>query len=297
VNGPRTTITPPHRVGLVVHGGRADARTAAATAAAAAHDRGLEVIAFAGDEWADEAAGLPVTFQDAEAFGNDVDLILVLGGDGTFLRAAHLTRDCGAPLLGVNLGRLGFLSEIEMGELDRALDHIVAGTYSVEERMTLQAAVHTADGSVIGHSWALNEASVERVIPQRLIVLEVRVGETLFANVPADAIILATPTGSTAYAFSAGGPIMSPLVDAILLVAVAPHTLFDRTLVVDPTESLSVRPIGGDNPCIVSLDGRETMEVPVGGCVRVSRGEAPVRMVRLRPFDFYALVRSKFGLR
>lgn len=279
-------------VGIVVHGGRYAAVTAAALAAKQLARTGVMVVGVSGDGW--EADGV-VELRPPADFGNGLDVVLAMGGDGTFLRAAYLARDAGVPVLGVNLGRLGFLTEIEASQVTDGVDRIVAGDYHIEERMTLSVSVRDADGTQVATSWALNDASVERTIPQRLIVYEVRVNETVMANVPADAIICATPTGSTAYAFSAGGPIMSPLVDAILMTPVAPHSLFDRTIVVDPNEALWVRPMG-DASCVVSCDGRESLEVPSGGAVQISRGEFPVRMARFQPFDFYGRVRDKFGL-
>lgn len=284
---------PLHSVGLVVHGGRTVAVAAARAAADQLSARGIELAAVKGDGWEHDG----VFFRAPEIFGEGLEVVVALGGDGTFLRAAYLARDRGLPLLGVNLGRLGFLSEVEAAAAAEALDRLVEGDFAVEERMTLTVTVHDADGAQVGTSWALNDASVERTVPQRLIVFEVCVNDTILANVPADAIICATPTGSTAYAFSAGGPILSPLVDAILLTPVAPHSLFNRTIVTDPAELLVVRPVGGEGPCVVSCDGRESIPVPPGGSVRVSRGEIPVRMARLAPFDFYQRVRDKFGLR
>ncbi len=289
---PLPTHGPPNLVGLIVHGGRQEAREAAAAAARRFAASGIAVVGCEGDGWQDSEVAL----RDPVGFAVGLDLVCVFGGDGTFLRAAYRSRDAGAPLLGVNLGRLGFLAEVEEDGVPAAIDQLIAGRYAVEERMTLSVEVHDRDGRLVGRSWALNEASVERTVPQRLIVLDVFVGETFFARIPADAVILATPTGSTAYAFSAGGPILSPLVDAILLTPVAPHSLFDRTIVVDPAESLSVRPTGEQNSCVISLDGRESIPVPAGGSVVVSRGEAPVRLARLHAFDFYARVREKFHL-
>jgi NAD+ kinase len=282
----------PRRVGIVAHAGRAEALEAASRATALLRAADVHPVACAADGW--DTAGLEV--RDRSVFAEGLDVVLVFGGDGTFLRAAHLVRDRGVPLLGVNLGRVGFLAEIEAGDVEAAVERLVAGDFAVEERMTLRVDVLDASDRVLGSSWALNEASVERAVPQRLIVLEVSVSGTPFARVPADALVCATPTGSTAYAFSARGPILSPFVEAILLVPVAPHSLFDRTLVVDPRESVLVRPVGARNPCVVSLDGRETIEVPDGGGVRVSRAGRTVRMVRLGRFDFYARVREKFGL-
>jgi NAD+ kinase len=279
-------------VGLVVHGGRVEATRAAREVAGLLLDEDIDVVGCAGDGWAHEG----VEFRATDAFGEGIDVVLSLGGDGTFLRAAYLSRDCGVPLLGVNLGRLGFLSEVEASDLPTAVQRIISADYDVEERMTLTAQVYDAVGVLLATSWALNEASVERTVPQRLVVFEVRVGEVTFAHIPADAVICATPTGSTAYAFSAGGPILSPRVDAILLVPVAPHSLFSRTLVVDPCETLVVRCSREDDDCVVTCDGHHTLNVPPGGWVQVDRGERPVRLVRLGPFDFYERVRDKFGL-
>ena len=283
----------PRAFGLVVHGGRQAAVDAARQATAQLVGTGATVAAVKGDGWDHDNVDL----RAPEHFGEGLDVVIALGGDGTFLRASYLARDRRIPLLGVNLGRLGFLSEIEATQVPESLQRLVAGDFDVEERMTLSVTVHDSDGAQVGTSWALNDASVERTVPQRLIVFEVRVNDTVLANVPADAIICGTPTGSTAYAFSAGGPILSPLVDAILLTPVAPHSLFNRTIVIDPREALSVRPVAGEGSCVVSCDGRESLAIPPGGSVRVSRGEMPVRMARLGPFDFYQRVRDKFGLR
>lgn len=298
---PKPAARPPKAVGIVVHGGRPDARAAAADAVGALRDTGVRLVGCADDGWGGRTPELApstgaVEIRGAEVFGSGLDVVMVFGGDGTFLRAAYLARDQGVPLLGINLGRLGFLSEIEVDEVSAALQRVVAGEFGIEERMTLNVEVRDRSGHRVDSSWALNEASLERVVPQRLMVIEVRVGDTLFTRVPADGMICATPTGSTAYAFSARGPILSPLVNAILLVPVAPHALFDRTLVVDPHESLVLRPVEGQSASVVSLDGRKPLAVPPGGSVRVHRGDAPVRMVRLSTFDFYGRVRKKFGL-
>lgn len=255
---------------------------------------GFRVVGCKTDDWPSSDVMEVVA---PERFSLDLDVVLVFGGDGTFLRAAYLSRDGGVPLLGVNLGRLGFLSECEVPQVPWALERLAAGDYDIEDRMTLAVTVLDPNGDVVVESWALNDASVERREPQRLIVLDVAVGSTHLTSIPADALICASPTGSTAYAFSAGGPILSPLVEALVLTPVAPHTLFDRTIVVDPTEVITISPgAEGRNPCVVSLDGRESRAVPPGGQVRVTRGAAPVRMARLMPFDFYDRIREKFGL-
>jgi NAD+ kinase len=291
----RQARRPARCFGVIVHPGRDAARSAAMAAASRLRAAGLRVVACKTDDWSSSDI---LEIVAPEQFADDLDVVLVFGGDGTFLRAAYLARDAGVPLLGVNLGRLGFLSECEEPDVPWVLDRVIAGRYEIEDRMTLSVTVHDADGAVVAESWALNDASVERREPERLIVLDVAIGATHLISIPADALICASPTGSTAYAFSAGGPILSPLVDALLLTPVAPHTLFDRTIVVDPTEIIHIRPgAEGRNPCVVSVDGRESLAVPSGGEVCVTRGAVPVQMARLNPFDFYDRVREKFGLR
>jgi NAD+ kinase len=290
ISGNAAAPSPNKAVGLVVHSGRPEACEAATAAARQFAETGAQVVGVRGDAWSDPGAEL----REPSEFGSGLDVVVVFGGDGTFLRAAYLVRDQGVPLIGVNLGRLGFLSEIEVMDIPAMVQRVVAGDFEVEERMTLSVEIHDAQGRLVGTSWALNEASIERTVPTRLIVIEIRVGGRVFASLPADAIVVATPTGSTAYAFSARGPILSPLLDAFVVVPVAPHSLYDRTIVVDPNETVTLRPIDGD--CVVSTDGRESLAVPRGGSVRVVRGAIPVRMARLVPFDFYGRVRQKFGL-
>jgi NAD+ kinase len=287
-------VRPARVFGIVVHAQRRESRAAAIAAAARLRGAGLRVVGCKQEDWP------PTDTFDVvapEIFATEVDVALVFGGDGTFLRAAYLARDGGVPLLGINLGRLGFLSECELPEVPNALDRLMAGDYQVEDRMTLSATVLDAERRMTAQSWALNDVAVERREPQRLIVLDVAIGATELTSIPADALICASPTGSTAYAFSAGGPILSPLVEALILTPVAPHTLFNRTIVADPDEVIRIRPAVDHNPCVVSMDGRESLAVPPQGEVRITRGRAPVRMVRLRPFDFYARIREKFGLR
>jgi NAD+ kinase len=288
------------RVGLVVHAGR-DASVAAATEAARTL-RALDVevvtandgVRVYDDPGSLEAIATPVA---PEAFAEGIDLAVSFGGDGTFLRAAHLCRDVGVPILGVNLGRLGFLAEVELDDLGPALRAVADRAFEVEDRGTLELVVHAPDGTVVQGSWALNEVSVEKTVRQRLLLMDVHVDGTLFAKVPADALILATSTGSTAYALSAGGPIISPKLDATLVVPVAPHSLFDRTVVTGPDEEIRVGLVGDQAPGLVSCDGREPVTLEPGGWVTARGGGRPVRLVRIGPLDFYTLVRRKFGLR
>ncbi|HEX9888822.1 MAG TPA: NAD(+)/NADH kinase [Nitriliruptorales bacterium] len=282
------------KVGLVVHGGRPESVEVAAQAARLLGSRGARVVV------ADDAAldgHVPAEVVSWTSFAAGLDLTISFGGDGTFLRAAHLTRDEGVPVLGVNLGRLGFLAEVEREDLEGALDAVTGGDFTVENRATLDVAVHGPDGEVLSREWALNEVSIEKSARQRLLLMDVHVGDQLFAKVPADALVVATATGSTAYALSAGGPILSPHVGATLVVPVAPHTLFDRTLVVGLDEDVRVRVVEDQAPAIVSSDGREPVNVPDGGWVVARGGGRPVRLARVSgDLDFYRLVRRKFGL-
>jgi NAD+ kinase len=288
------------RIGLVVHSGRDASIEAARDAARLLVGAGVEVVAASGALPGEEdpvglsLVGPPVP---PERFPEGLDLAISFGGDGTFLRAAHLCRDAEVPILGVNLGRLGFLAEVEIDDLGPALRAVVEGDYLVEERATLEVKVAAPDGSLLGSGWAINEVSLEKTARQRLLLMDVHVDGTLFAKVPADALILATSTGSTAYALSAGGPIISPKLDATLVVPVAPHSLFDRTVVAGPDEEIRVGLVGDQAPGLVSCDGREPLLLEPGGSVVARGGGRPVRLVRIGPLDFYTLVRRKFGLR
>ena len=282
------------KIGLVVHSGRHESVTAATETARRLEALGADVVAAA-DGGTSGFADIAVV--DQESFAAGLDLAVSLGGDGTFLRAAHLCRDAGVPVLGVNLGRLGFLAEIERDELHAALASVSRGEYEVQDRPTLEVRVIAPDGVRLADGWALNEVSVEKTARQRLLLMDVHVGDSLFAKVPADALVVATPTGSTAYAFSAGGPILSPSVRATLVTPVAPHSLFDRTLVVASDEVVRVQILDDQEPAVVSADGRPPTTVPAGGTIEVVGDGHPVRVARVGPRDFYSVVRTKFGLR
>ncbi|MBW3621077.1 MAG: NAD(+)/NADH kinase [Actinobacteria bacterium] len=281
------------RIGLVVHSGRDASLDAAHEAARILLGEGVEVV-VADD--GDSPGDLPVPVVETDRFADGLDLAISFGGDGTFLRAAHFCRDAGVPVLGVNLGRLGFLAEIEIDDLGPALEHVAVGEFEIEDRSTLEVRVEDPQGEHVDAGWALNEVSIEKTARQRLLLMDVHVGNTLFAKVPADALVVATATGSTAYALSAGGPILSPRVDATLVVPVAPHTLFDRTLVAGPDEAVRVHVLPDQESAVVSADGRSPVAVTAGGVVHVVGGGRPVRLARVGSPDFYGLVRRKFGL-
>lgn len=225
----------------------------------------------------------------------DCELVLVLGGDGTFLRAAEFARPAGVPLLGVNLGHVGFLAEAEPHALSGTVAAIAEHDYEVEERVTVDAEVDS-DGAASQTAWALNEASLERTNRERMLEITVAVDERPLLAFGCDGLLCSTPTGSTAYAFSVGGPIMWPDVDALLIVPNAAHALFARPIVVAPTSTVDIRLQGYGHAGVLSCDGRRSLPVPPGARVRVRRGAEPVRIARLADWNFADRLVTKFQL-
>lgn len=227
------------------------------------------------------------------AVAEDADLVVSLGGDGTMLRAARLAYATDAPLLGVNLGMLGYLSEVDPSKARDALDQIFEGRFEIEERMmlTARANVDGDDRSFVG----LNEALVERSGTHRLVRLGVKIGGESLAAFNADGVIVATPTGSTAYALSAGGPIVSPRAECLILVPVSAHMIFSRPFVLSADEVVEVT-IEGDQVASLSLDGAEGCSVSAGSPVTIRRGERPLRLVRLGGPGFIERLRVKLDL-
>jgi NAD+ kinase len=233
---------------------------------------------------------------DGQAAAVVTDLVISFGGDGTFLRAARIARAVDAPIIGVNVGRLGFLAEIDPQDLEPALAALTDGRFDIEHRSTLEVELRDADDAPIGAGWALNDVAVEKEARQRLVRLEVSIGATPFASMAADAVIVATSTGSTAYALSAGGPIVNPTLDAMLIAPVAPHSLFDRTVVTDLTDTVTVRVADDQDGALVSTDGMSPAVLGPGGVAIVRGGAQPVRVARLGGSEFFARVRRSFRL-
>jgi NAD+ kinase len=223
------------------------------------------------------------------------ELVFVLGGDGTLLRAAELARPAGVPVLGVNLGRVGFLAEADSDALHEAVRHAVDRCYHVEERMTIDVTA-TLNCEVLDSTWALNEASVEKSMRERILDVVVEIDGRPVSAFGCDGVLCATPTGSTAYAFSAGGPVVWPDVQALLVVPSNAHALFARPLVVSPksTVALEVEPHG--HPAVLCCDGRRTIHLPPGSRVEVVEGSKPVKLVRLREAPFADRLVEKFNL-
>ena len=217
-----------------------------------------------------------------------------LGGDGTMLRAVDLVADDDVPVLGINLGQLGYLTEVEPSGLRMAVKRFLSGAYSIEERMRLDVELRRA-GAAPERQRALNEAVVEKSVPGHTVRLEVELDGRPFTSYVADGLVLATPTGSTAYAFSVRGPIVDPQHRAVLLAPVAPHMLFDRTLVLRPDCEVAVT-VGGVRSAGVSVDGREGAPLEPGDSVRCTAADRPARLVTFGGSDFHSVLREKFGL-
>jgi NAD+ kinase len=221
---------------------------------------------------------------------------MVFGGDGTFLRAAELARYSNAALMGVNLGRVGFLAETEPEAVEETLTAIERCEYSVEKRLAIEVDVLDATGAVVGGTWALNEASVEKSERSRVLDVVVAIDGRPLTSFGCDGVLFATPTGSTAYAFSAGGPVVWPDVEAMLVVPSNAHALFSRPLVTSPDSVLTVAIPADGNRAHVSADGRRALEVPEGGRVDVRRAARPVRIARVHKATFGDRLVAKFGL-
>ncbi|CAM3899492.1 NAD kinase [Isoptericola cucumis] len=283
------------RVLIVTHGGRPEAVAALSEAVRELTDAGFEV-ALHDDDLA-ESFGDHMAAARVREGVTDSEAVMVLGGDGTILRAAELTHGTGVPLLGVNLGHVGFLAESERENLRHAVRRLAARDYEVEERAVVDVRVHLPDEPEPLTGWALNEATVEKARRERMIEVGIAVDGRPLSSFGCDGVVVSTATGSTAHAFSAGGPVMWPDVDGVLLVPLSAHALFARPLVIGPRSTYTVKvldrsPVGG----VLTCDGRRRIDLPVGATVEVRRGALPLRFARLTPAPFTDRLVSKFSL-
>ncbi len=264
------------RVGILTHEHRDDAEASATIA----HDRLV-------------AAGGEVFYVDEESNLEGTDLILVIGGDGTILKAAQIAMPYETPILGINFGHVGFLAEADPSSLLDVVTAIINGEWTVDSRLTIDVTVTHPDGSA-ETGWALNEASIEKGQDARMIEADIGVDGRGLSSFKADAVLLSTPTGSTAYNFSAGGPIVWPDVEALILTPIAAHALFARPLVVSKDSTLEVG-IRSDD-AVVWLDGRRRLFAPKGSRITAVKGKHPARLARLNDTPFSGRLVKKFHL-
>jgi len=233
---------------------------------------------------------------DGEDPASGCEIAVAIGGDGTILRAAEITRPSGTPVLGINLGHVGFLAEAERADLEATVNAVASRSYVVEERLTIDVAV-VWEGEVASRGWALNEASVEKAARERMLEVVVEIDGRPLSRWGCDGVVFATPTGSTAYAFSAGGPVVWPQVDALLLVPLSAHALFARPLVTAPTSRLAVEVLRGtEGGGVLWCDGRRTLDLPPGARIEVTKSDRAVRLARLRLAPFTDRLVAKFDL-
>jgi NAD+ kinase len=288
------------RVLVIAHTGRAEAREVAADFCRGLYKNGIAVrllTAEAADLELDHDVEVVEPTAHAAA---DCEVVIVIGGDGTILRASEMARECGTPLLGVNLGHVGFLAEAESDDVQITIDAIVHRRYTAEERMTLDVtAYRDVEGGkeLVCSTWALNEASVEKAARERMLEVVVEVDGRPLSRWGCDGVVCATPTGSTAYNFSAGGPIVWPGVEALLMVPISAHALFARPLVVSPSSVLAVELMARtEGAGVLWCDGRRSVDLPPGARIEVRRGRTPVRLVRLHQAPFTDRLVAKFDL-
>jgi NAD+ kinase len=294
-----TTSSLQRRVLVLAHTGRAEARDVARACVQSLTAHGIAVRLLA-DEAADlglaDADGLVETTRPDDVPGEGCELVLVIGGDGSILRAAELTHTTSTPLLGVNLGHVGFLAEAEQEDVESTIAAIVARDYTAEDRLTLDVCVLVGK-EVRFSTFALNEASVEKAARERMLEVVVEVDGRPLSRWGCDGVVCATPTGSTAYNFSAGGPVVWPEVEALLMVPLSAHALFARPMVVAPTSVLAVEVLSNtEGSGVLWCDGRRTVDLPPGARIEVRRGARPVRLVRLQHAPFTDRLVAKFDL-
>jgi NAD+ kinase len=280
---------------VLAHTGRAKTAEAARTVALRLQDAGIRVRLLAEEADAIGVSGID-RYDDGDDAARGAELVLVLGGDGTILRAAEVARGSGVPLLGVNLGRVGFLAASEAADLDGTVEHVLARDWVVDERVTIDVSV-TLDGRLLGETWALNEASVEKGARERMLEVVVEVDGRPLSRWGCDGVVAATPTGSTAYAFSAGGPIVWPRVDALLVVPISAHALFARPMVIATSSEVAMEVLPSGADALLSCDGRRTISLPHGSRVEVRHGSTPVLLARTpHPRTFTDTLVEKFDL-
>lgn len=277
-------------VAFVVHPDRPEAADAAAAAEKWLSARGHETVSVLDTD--DVAAGASTRLPEGTP---PLDLAVSLGGDGTMLRTIEAAAPAGVPVLGVNLGRLGYLTQVEPSGLEAALARFLGGDFGVEERMMLEVAVQRGGAGESVTLPALNEAVVEKTVPGHTVRVSLSVAGRHFVTFAADGVLVSTPTGSTAYNLSVRGPIVSPQLLAMVVTPVSPHMLFDRPLVLEPTEWIRLEVLD-PRPAVAVVDGRSVATLEPGDALCCRQGPRPARLITFGERDFHAIVSAKFGL-
>lgn len=278
-------------VGMVVHRARAEAAAFAREAITWLHAHGHDVRIPADDA---EAAGLAEFACPEDKLCDKLDLAVSLGGDGTMLRTVDLVSAAGVPVLGINVGHLGYLTECDPTMLTDALVGFFAGRFRIEERMTL-AVNATLGGDALPQRVALNEAWLEKTVPGHTVHMRLAIDGAPFTTYAADGIIVSTPTGSTAYNLSVRGPIVSPTLRAMVVKPVSPHQLFDFSLVLNEDEEVRIEVLDGRTATLL-VDGQRIGDLDVGDVVTCRGNEHPARLVRFGERNFHQILKAKFGL-
>lgn len=273
---------------FVVHSARSEAVDVAADAAAGLIAQGLSVALTPADADAGKLSHLPIV---ESAHG--CELVIVFGGDGTILRGVEVARASDVPVLGVNMGHVGFLAEAEPEDLAALLDVVINQKWSVEERFALTVSTSGAEEQE-WTTWALNDVAIEKFTREHLAELMVSIDHRPLSRWACDGLLVSTPTGSTAYAFSAGGPVVWPEVDAMLVVPVSAHALFARPLVVAPNSVVQVDVLNG--PVVISADGRRSHDLSAGASITVTRSAQAVKLARIHQTPFTERLVAKFAL-
>jgi len=277
-----------HKIAVI--GSHDDARVADPMATLVQHLTKSGVEVFAAEQM---TLDLPVSRVDEASLTDNADLIISVGGDGTMLRAGRLASGKNVPLLGINRGRLGFLADVTPDEMLASVDSILKGDYKQESRLQLQATIVRTDGSE-STGIALNDIVLQRSETGRMVDFETRVGEHYVNTHSGDGLIVATPTGSTAYALSCGGPILEPQIDAIVIVPVCPHTLTDRPIVIPADEAIDVRLLErNDTQASVTVDGHSIGQLRPTDCLTICAAKDRITLIHPPGYDFYGILRSK----
>jgi len=272
-------------VGLIANDARIEAVTARDELVKMLEQTGINTISVDSNEIGEVTLGVE----------SDLELVIAVGGDGTILRGAEMAHPHDCPVLGVNLGHVGFLAEAEKDQLADVAAAVAAKAWHIDERPLLRVRIINPDGTE-SVGWAINDVALERIGSGRMIELGLSVDGRKLSSWGADGVVVATPTGSTAYAFSAGGPIIWPDVDALLVVPVSPHALFARPLVVSPNSEITIDVLGGSGQVDVVCDGRRITNAVLGAQVRVGLGDGHVRLARLTDAPFTDRLVAKFRL-